>query len=888
MAIDSYTHGKVLSLPSGAQWFKADLHIHTPASGNDFRGNGKETTAQDIVEAAIVKGLDIIAVTDHNTVAWCDKVRKAAEGKGLVVFPGVEVSTKEGHVLAIFDVDTQTQEMNRFLEHAGFPPEKVGVVEYSSELGFSDTVDVVAKFGGVAIAAHADRDRGFMKSIATKLEIRRVYESENLWAIEILDTDLRYEHQSGKHISPRRMTCLQFSDSHELGNDMGRRSTYLKMGEKNLDGLKLALLDPYIRVAFSKDELPNPECAILGMWVTNGFLDGQQMRFNEGVNCLIGDTGSGKSLSLELVRFALDQQPVVLKIQQEVESLLNHQLNSAGTIHVLLRKGSSKYLVERTLSRSSSSPNVQRIEDSGRLSPTDISNVREFFPIKCFSQSEIIEFAREKSVRLSLTDDLIAISEELTSIERVKGSLRRNAANIIAEEENEKNLRGQISSRPALTEDLNRVEETLPQERLKEQELWGVEKKMLEDASEQIKCVSGKLSETMSQLILLPDWGDEIEELPNKNSLKKLRNAFKNWQSQVASSQQGLTENLEILIKALQDVRQDWEPRFEDKRVEYRSLLERLDTGGRGLQSLAEYRKDIKEQLARLDESEQELCQRVIPRIAELREERECLLSELQSHRKSITHKRETKARDLTLKLDRDVRLRVHARQDNEQFKKSLSEIAVGARLGTSNIDLLSKAHPVPFVKRMIDNSFGDLADQLKVSVSKLESLWETILERSKLNELYEMQLVDIDDIIEVQLAVEQGEYKDIERLSHGEKCRVVLMVALAEGDFPLLVDQPEDALHAPGIEKGIVSTLRFNRGKRQCIFATRSANILVSADSDQILALEAEAEKGSVKSTGSLDRFDHKTLIIHHVEGGKEAFRRRNSLYTLRQVALE
>ena len=74
---------------------------------------------------------------------------------------------------------------------------------------------------------------------------------------------------------------------------------------------------------------------------------------------------------------------------------------------------------------------------------------------------------------------------------------------------------------------------------------------------------------------------------------------------------------------------------------------------------------------------------------------------------------------------------------------------------------------------------------------------------------LYDLQLTDVEDVIEVQLEVSQGNYRPLEELSHGQKCMVVLMVALAEGDFPLLVDQPEDALHAPSIEEGIVSTLR-------------------------------------------------------------------------------
>ena len=215
MTTSNHTLNNVLNLPNGAQWLKADLHIHTPAS-NDFEGDRENTTAQDIVDTAIEKGLDVIAITDHNIVGWCDKVRAAAKGTGLVVFPGVEVSTKEGHILAIFDVDATTEHMKDFLISVEILSSQFGDLEHSNEIGFKKTLDAIAKFGGVAIAAHANGNRGFLKMIPVPQHRKSAYQSNNLWAIEINDSNSRDEHQSGEYYSPRRMTCLQFSDSHEL------------------------------------------------------------------------------------------------------------------------------------------------------------------------------------------------------------------------------------------------------------------------------------------------------------------------------------------------------------------------------------------------------------------------------------------------------------------------------------------------------------------------------------------------------------------------------------------------------------------------------------------------------------------------------------------------
>lgn len=78
---------------------KADLHIHTTAS------DGRSSPAE-IVKLAQEQKLDIIAVTDHDTIAGNLKARKAAEGTDLEVIPGVEITTdfngREVHLLAYF------------------------------------------------------------------------------------------------------------------------------------------------------------------------------------------------------------------------------------------------------------------------------------------------------------------------------------------------------------------------------------------------------------------------------------------------------------------------------------------------------------------------------------------------------------------------------------------------------------------------------------------------------------------------------------------------------------------------------------------------------------------------------------------------------------------
>lgn len=91
-------------MTAAARFWAVDLHVHTPGSSDAMKEH--YGTPEDIVEAALAAGLDAIAITDHNTVSWCKDVADAAAGTPLVVLPGVEISTNEGHLLAIWERGT--------------------------------------------------------------------------------------------------------------------------------------------------------------------------------------------------------------------------------------------------------------------------------------------------------------------------------------------------------------------------------------------------------------------------------------------------------------------------------------------------------------------------------------------------------------------------------------------------------------------------------------------------------------------------------------------------------------------------------------------------------------------------------------------------------------
>ena len=96
--------------------FHIDLHIHSTASDGIH-------TPSELVDLALAKGLQIIALTDHDTTEGIEEALSAARGTGLTVIPGVEISTdvpgtNELHILG-YCIDHYSPELQRRLDKLG-------------------------------------------------------------------------------------------------------------------------------------------------------------------------------------------------------------------------------------------------------------------------------------------------------------------------------------------------------------------------------------------------------------------------------------------------------------------------------------------------------------------------------------------------------------------------------------------------------------------------------------------------------------------------------------------------------------------------------------------------------------------------------------------------
>jgi len=123
-----------------------------------------------------------------------------------------------------------------------------------------------------------------------------------------------------------------------------------------------------------------------------------------------------------------------------------------------------------------------------------------------------------------------------------------------------------------------------------------------------------------------------------------------------------------------------------------------------------------------------------------------------------------------------------------------------------------------------------------------------------------------------------------IDKLSMGQKGTVLLKIFLAEGESPLIIDQPEENLDNDFVYKALVDAFREAKKKRQIIIATHNANLVVNTDAEQVIVSTFKDGKISYKS-GSIENPKIKKDITDFLEGGDVAFKKREMKYNIKSL---
>jgi hypothetical protein len=256
-----------------------DLHLHTPAS-NDYQQ--PEIGYLDLLIQAEKRSLDLIAFTDHNTVAGYRRMMEEIEQlelleklerllpdeqirlqeyrrllKKILILPGFEFTATFGfHIIGIFPQDKTAREIEHILLDLNIPPDKLdeGSVTVGASVDVLTAYRVINEAGGIVIAAHANSSNGVaMRGFPFGGQTKIAYTQDtNLHALEVTDLEHKGRRTTKAFFSgtkpeyPRRMHCIQGSDAHRLESEsqrkknlgVGERSTDVRLSDLSFDALK--------------------------------------------------------------------------------------------------------------------------------------------------------------------------------------------------------------------------------------------------------------------------------------------------------------------------------------------------------------------------------------------------------------------------------------------------------------------------------------------------------------------------------------------------------------------------------------------------------------------------------------------------------------------------
>lgn len=231
--------------------FRAEFHIHTVLSACA----AVEMIPPLIIQAAESKGIELIAITDHNASANVDAVRKASKDTSISVLPGMELQTKEEvHTLCIFDdyeqlmvlqdlVNSKMPDFSNDPEHFGeqyivdetgdFIDSENRLLSTSANITLKDAWEEVTRLGGLFIPAHINRAAYGIMTVLGFLP-QDIQPS----ALEI-SKHLSIDESRKKYPQIREFPLIQSGDAHSLQDILGWNILFME--KPTIDEIKKAL-----------------------------------------------------------------------------------------------------------------------------------------------------------------------------------------------------------------------------------------------------------------------------------------------------------------------------------------------------------------------------------------------------------------------------------------------------------------------------------------------------------------------------------------------------------------------------------------------------------------------------------------------------------------------
>lgn len=623
---------------------------------------------------------------------------------------------------------------------------------------------------------------------------------------------------------------------------------------------------------------------LVSLTTSAGFLQQSPITFAAGLTCLIGARGTCKSTVIETLRFVFNCD--INRVEQlcavSDPMVVAEGPSTHGLIRATLQGGIAKCSVNRTSGEGADIITIEReigapsrVFHNGFEELVDKNILQE---IEVYSQGDLQRIAEDERRRLELIDrpnkkkiDVLhnernEVAQELRAI---GPKIREKATEIETRRVDVRSmetLKAQLAvlqaQRPQLSEELD-IERTAAL--MRKSMLESVRKSIIEkDAF--YRSIQDLMNSTNT---------------PDPGLASSLRGLGISAANGIADSLDGLIAFRDALSRDLETLTaenfttalRDIEANFEQRNNRYRQLrLEQQEVN----ESLK--REDaIKQQILSLEKLQRELEQFTEERAVLIRK-RTALRVRIKELSDQIYTLRQQEVDNINSRHNSVIVLTLTPGAYTAEYADSLTGLLQGSRIrGQDDVakEISLRIQPCELIDIIEVGDAKRLADLLDRDIGQMGRLVSYLIDRPA---LYGLEGIVFEDHLEVTL-YDKDVPKPISQLSKGQMATALLPLILRPAPYPLIFDQPEDDLDNSFIYRTLVVQIQELKKERQLIFVTHNANIPVLGDADTVVVMEMEAPtQAKAPAVGNVDEV--KSYILDLLEGGSDAFRRRQQKY--------
>ncbi|WP_448150321.1 AAA family ATPase [Labrys miyagiensis] len=600
--------------------------------------------------------------------------------------------------------------------------------------------------------------------------------------------------------------------------------------------------------------------------IEGGFLDGFDVKFSNGLNVLIGARGTGKTSVIELIRFALAARSHTVEAgtrsKEHAEAVLDD-----GVVTIELGNVLDTVTVTRAAGDNEPQANGQ------------------FDKPLVFSQTEIENLGLSESGRLRLLDGFVAGGTELASEEAAAVAAIRSVFKEIASAEADRaSLARGLDGLNDLNQRINKLEQQELHHRASSADL--AEKQKLLSAVSNAISTSAVREEVLERFTKSArDWADALGNLASEDfgveewddpdgtdPLANLRTAY----AKLVSEAESLGQRFDTLADKAHGDREQLVKSRMAVEANARTIRAQVEQSVEGAGTVSRQLSQLRTEVAQLA-SRRKLVEERDQRLTHLRTRRDGRIKQLDAVRADRFARRQSVAKALSKALSPQIRVTVERYGQYAEYSKALTEALRGSGMRYTDLvaSLTENVSPAELIGFIDTNDFEGLADIASLPKDRAARLLGHLRDVGSA----EIVVASIEDNVRMSL-LDGVDYKDVENLSAGQRCTVILSIVLQHTSRTLIIDQPEDHLDNAYIATTVIKAIRSRKAHGQLIISTHNANIPVLGGADLVVEMTSDGRNGFVQVCEKLTNPKAVDAITNVMEGGREAFANRAAFY--------